>query len=107
LPLEREKSRKFRLVNPELHKERIWQSKVHSYGLTLDQYHAIVERQGERCAVCRKVIAPMGRDTHIDHDHTTGKVRGLLCSECNLGLGKFKDRPDVLRAAATYLERHQ
>jgi hypothetical protein len=106
LPKERERSRKFRVANPELHRERIWESKLHSYGLTLDQYHALFEQQGERCAVCRIVILPMGRGTHIDHDHTTDKVRGLLCNECNLGLGKFKDRPDVLRAAATYLERH-
>ena len=41
----------------------------------------------------------------IDHDHTTGKVRGMLCHDCNTSLGKFRDNPDILRKAADYLER--
>ena len=75
------------------------------YGLTLDQYHALLERQGEHCAICSTALIPLGRDTHIDHDHCTTRVRGLLCGQCNPGLGRFKDDPATLRRAAEYLER--
>jgi hypothetical protein len=43
---------------------------------------------------------------HVDHDHGTGAIRGLLCSSCNQALGQMKERPELLRAAAEYLERH-
>lgn len=53
------------------------------------------------CALCRAAPA-----VHVDHDHVTGKVRGLLCFNCNGGLGQFKDRIDVLQAAVDYLTPH-
>lgn len=69
-------------------------------GITLDQYHARVESQGERCKICQRVTLNM----HVDHCHDSDRIRGLLCKQCNLGLGHFKDQPTVLRAAASYLE---
>ena len=58
--------------------------------------------QGGLCAICRNAPA-----AHVDHDHDTGEVRELLCFNCNGGLGQFKDDPEVLRAAADYVERHR
>lgn len=72
------------------------------YGLTLEQ---VEEMAARGCAVCGTMDWP-GRHNrpHVDHDHRTGRVRGMLCHECNLGLGKFKDDPALLRAAAVYLD---
>jgi len=70
------------------------------YGLTMDQFHAMFEAQGERCKICRRV---MGRIC-IDHDHASKRVRGLLCHGCNVAIGYAKENPTTLRAAAAYLE---
>lgn len=78
------------------------------YGLTLKQYDAMVTRQGGLCAICRKPNGkkfPDGTPQFlvVDHDHTTGVVRGLLCDLCNHGVGCFRDSPDILNAAIAYL----
>lgn len=70
------------------------------YGLTESDYQEMVRAQASACKICGAVPQ---RGLFIDHDHKTGKVRGLLCSTCNLGLGSFKDDPKVLRSAITYL----
>ncbi len=72
------------------------------YGITAEEADAMLAEQGGLCAVCRTAPA-----AHVDHDHRTGRVRELLCSTCNGGLGQFKDDPAVLRAAAGYVERHR
>lgn len=83
------------------------------YGLTHDDVVALWDLQGQSCAVCwRPITVPPlegGGGSHmkyaaVDHDHATGEVRGLLCFQCNTGLGSFRDRPDVLREAAAYVE---
>jgi hypothetical protein len=71
-----------------------------------DYDHLLVDQNG-CCAICRATSPGDTRSRFaIDHDHQTGQVRGLLCNACNLGLGKFKDRLDLLRAATAYLEAH-
>jgi len=74
---------------------------TNAYGITLEDYDALLATQGGVCVICHN-----GTDEplHVDHDHTTGKVRGLLCSNCNTGIGLLKDDPVRLRAAADYLE---
>jgi len=72
------------------------------YGITAVEADVMLADQGGRCAIC--AVAPA---VHVDHDHATGAVRQLLCFNCNGGLGQFKDDPDVLRAAADYVERHR
>jgi len=59
--------------------------------------------QGGTCAICDS--PPGSRRLAIDHDHATGVVRGLLCPRCNTGLAYFRDRPELFRTAADYLER--
>lgn len=78
------------------------------YGITHDQYQAMLEDQSNACAICGSTEWPAAQHAgspHVDHDHATGRVRGLLCGHCNNGLGMFRDDPERLRAAADYLER--
>jgi hypothetical protein len=73
------------------------------YGIGLDDYQAILAYQGGCCAVCRR--PPVKQALHVDHDHVTKRVRGLLCYDCNHRVvGRQRD-PEKLRAAARYLER--
>jgi hypothetical protein len=60
----------------------------------------MLERQGKVCGICKTP----GKPLCVDHCHATGKVRGLLCRDCNLGLGNYKDNPIFTRAATAYLE---
>lgn len=79
------------------------------YGISLEQYEAMYRAQGGRCALCgakRPLYGtPKNRALNVDHDHKTGKIRQLLCRLCNVGLGAFKDNPDLLRAAIRYLNQ--
>lgn len=82
-----------------------------TYGLTTEELHQIFENQEGLCAICSKTICfecPLLhkclKRMHIDHDHKTNEVRGLLCSRCNQGIGYLKDSPTALRNAAGYLE---
>ena len=70
------------------------------YGMTIGEYETMIEHGCEICGV--KGGFGSGRMA-IDHDHSTGKIRGALCSACNLALGKFRDSPEVLRQALRYL----
>lgn len=74
------------------------------FGIGAAEFDAIVTRQGGGCAICRaRVGDSAGRRLHVDHCHKTGAVRGILCSACNLGLGKFRDDPELLQRAVDYL----
>lgn len=82
-----------------------------NYGVSAARWDELVLAQEGRCAICEREV---GGDLHVDHDHACcpGKsscgacVRALLCGNCNHGLGKLKDDPALLRAAAAYIERH-
>ena len=69
------------------------------YGLSSTEYDFLLLIQHGNCAICER---PMDKP-HVDHDHDTGFVRGLLCKTCNLGIGHLKDDPNLLRAGAVYL----
>ena len=78
------------------------------YGVTREQYDAMVLAQGGRCAICRVDEPGKGSSGKtalwcIDHDHTTNAVRGLLCRHCNTAVGLFKDNPEVMERAAEYV----
>lgn len=76
------------------------------YGMTEEDFDRRLINQGNSCEICGG--GPKGNRWGrfcVDHDHNTGKVRGIICGTCNLGLGRFQDDPQLLRAAAGYLER--
>jgi hypothetical protein len=72
------------------------------FGLTPAQYDDILEAQGGVCALC-DAPPTQGISLHVDHDHRTGEIRGLLCVRCNNALGVFREHPDLLRRAARYV----
>lgn len=86
-------------------RRRTGADRKHSYGITPEQYQAMVDAQGGQCAVCGDVVADSG--LHVDHCHSTGKIRGLLCRHCNLALGNMRDDVSRLRRAITYLTKHR
>ena len=77
-----------------------WQhtARLSRYHLTDEQYIEILKTQGGQCALCE------GNAAHIDHDHKTGRVRGVLCKACNLMLGVFEKRPTWVNKATEYLK---
>ncbi len=79
------------------------------FGYTKEQfsllYNLLWERQRGKCAVCNIELIKHGKDTHIDHCHTTMQVRGLLCPKCNLGIGLLQDSAEACSAAAEYLRK--
>lgn len=85
--------------NPDKVQRNRLTSKLRGYGLTSDQYNAMVERQGGRCAIC-----DLYRPLVIDHCHTTGEVRGLLCGQCNTALGMVGDSLDTIERYVDYLK---
>lgn len=82
--------------------------RARQYGITAEQFDAMLEAQGGVCAICQSngLNGRTGRTLHVDHDHGTGRNRDLLCDNCNLGIGNFRDDPALLRTAADYLEMH-
>lgn len=72
------------------------------YGITQQDYTLMLEQQGNACLICL-TPAKTPSHLHVDHNHDTGAVRGLLCPNCNVALGKFKDDPAVLAKAINYL----
>lgn len=79
--------------------------RLKKFGITLDGYRNLLKLQGGKCAICGSEIGDsVGNRLYVDHDHETGKVRGLLCSRCNFGLGNFKDSVELLSKAIRYLE---
>lgn len=77
------------------------------YSLTEDRFKAILASQSSLCAICRLPNPSKRRRWHIDHDHKTGQVRGVLCVNCNAGLGKFADETGRLFRAMGYLAHHE
>lgn len=110
---DKERSRRYRLRNAAKINSRRAATRLIGGLLTPQEYDAIAAKQDHRCAICSQSAPIKPSPGHIrrralwvDHNHETGRVRGLLCHHCNAGLGYFKDRPEQLRKAAHYLEIH-
>lgn len=134
---QREYSKRWREKHPEKHKEQSqkWRDKNHQkdlankakyrvenkekiaeayrkhilqkrFGLSKEEYDSMLETQNSVCAICRKPCST-GRSLAVDHNHETGIIRSLLCRNCNVSIGLMKEDPELLRAAANYLELHK
>lgn len=94
---------------PEREKARSKESSIRSklkskYNLTLEEYNQMSEAQNHRCKICGK--ESKNKRLAVDHCHITGRVRSLLCSNCNTGIGQFKESPMILQSAMNYLFLH-
>lgn len=99
----------WRLANPgktEASKRKSWLKKT--YGVDLEWYEGMLMEQGGCCAICGTQEVYKNHSYFcIDHNHDTGTVRGLLCSDCNVGIARLGENPETIRKAAQYLEAHQ
>jgi hypothetical protein len=75
---------------------------IYKYGITLDDHQAQLDIQDHACAICGGE-PDVGKLLHVDHDHVTGAFRGMLCGNCNRGIGNLQDSPQMLEVAAAYL----
>lgn len=76
------------------------------FGITQEDYDRMLEAQNGQCKICgsdKPDASGRKKNFHVDHDHVTGKVRGLLCHNCNVGLGNFRDSSELMKKAASYL----
>lgn len=96
---QRERGKRNYQAKPEAYRVRGRKTRIRSYGLTPEQFEAMLQAQAGLCLICRRPMSPPA----IDHDHATGAVRGLLCRGCNSALGLFQDSPEMLHRAAAYL----
>lgn len=103
------RAKAYREANPRKRSLADWAGHLRrSYGLTPAQYREMYEQQQGRCAICSCTEAESGRGKFVvDHMHCSGRVRALLCFQCNSGIGFFSESPEALRAAAAYIESHR
>lgn len=80
-------------------------NRVKRYGINIDDYNEMREKQNGCCAICKSQIVL--ETSRIDHNHVTGRVRGLLCVSCNTGIGLLKDSPQIMKNAISYLRGNE
>jgi hypothetical protein len=101
----REQGREYRKLDLEKEKAK---KRKYLYGLTEEQYQAILQSQGGVCAICNGVSSGRYRNSLVvDHDHCTGTVRGLLCYKCNSAIGFLNDDPALISKAIGYLGKER
>jgi hypothetical protein len=104
--------KKMRVLHPEKWKRRVRQTNLrNNYQMSLDEYDAMFEAQKGLCAICCKPetskLRGVVKRLAVDHDHSTGKVRDLLCNACNRAIGLMRENPEVFYKAAEYLKKHK
>ena len=92
--------KRWRERNPDRHKRHKRNGVLKKYGITVEDYDQLLLSQEGKCACCKQHITK----GHVDHNHATKQVRGILCPQCNTGLGMFNDDIDRLKMAVRYLE---
>jgi len=79
----------------------------YKFGLTLEDYNSMFDEQQGKCAVCGRHQSELKLSLAVDHNHETGKVRGLLCSGCNTALGMLRENKNSILSMVEYLKRHE
>jgi hypothetical protein len=97
------KTKEYRMNNKEKSKTYILKRR---YNITLEEYNKLFNKQNGKCAICGKHQSELKKILSVDHNHETGKIRGLLCYNCNNGLGCFKDNKNILKSAENYLNEN-
>lgn len=92
--------------NPQRKRDMANNTLKHNYGITLQDYELILVNQGGKCACCGKTPEIQKYRLAVDHNHKTGKIRGLLCRNCNVSLGLVKENKDTLLNMIAYLEKY-
>lgn len=103
----RERVRKWKIENRERYlANRKQYNRFREYGLAHGDFMSMLEEQNYLCAACDTPLFD-DKNTHVDHNHSTGKIRGLLCQACNLALGMVKENVETLLKLGVYLEKHR
>jgi hypothetical protein len=96
------------LANRRKNKENYRNYKLkYTFGITREDYDSLLKSQEKKCAVGKTHYSNLKRVLSVDHNHKTGKIRGLLCSSCNLALGHVKDSMDLLESLKQYLKKYE
>lgn len=108
----RELNKAWREANPQRVVDHDRNRKLKKYGLTVDDYEALLRGQGGVCAICLESPQPTAGPNRngilfVDHCHDTGKVRGLLCQKCNTAIGYLRDDPEITARASAYLSNRK
>jgi len=99
----RENSQKYLKAHPKLKKEY---NLKYNYGLSITEFDNLLLAQDNKCPICGQPLDLQNpHNVNVDHDHLTGKVRGILCRNCNLAIGFLRDNPEYAKRASEYLER--
>lgn len=95
----------YRAANPEKHRNSWRRSNyMKKFGITIEDFDRMFAAQEGRCAICKTHQSEIPKTLAVDHDHDTGKVRGLLCIDCNHALGRFFDSVETMESAISYLK---
>jgi hypothetical protein len=103
IPCDREKARKKRIENPDYQRAFDLRGK---FGISIAEYDSMLAAQGERCGICQRHQSELSRRLAVDHNHSTGRVRGLLCNACNTSLGKLREDPEIINKMLEYISKH-
>lgn len=110
-------NKEWRAKNPEISKKNSsdWakanplilanKALIRNYGVTLEDKNRLLKSQNNKCAICGRILVIGNKNTHLDHEHKTGKIRGVLCNQCNHLIGNCFERISILESAICYLTK--